>query len=133
MKLRFAKDARLIANVQIDPSKGRLCRPLVRHGKSLPACAYRENSNPKASLEKRPVSAIRAGGCKKYGCNQNRIDEVNLTVTVPAEITGGTDVFISVTGHVVRVEDFLETNSKKVGVAATIDRYEVFRSDAASS
>ena len=60
-------------------------------------------------------------------------NEVNLTVTVPAEITGGTDVFISITAHVVRVEDFLKTNSKKVGVAATIDRYEMFRSDAASS
>ena len=59
--------------------------------------------------------------------------KVDLMMKVPTEITGGADVFINVTGEVVRVEHLLENNDEKIGVAASIDHYEIVRSNAASS
>jgi hypothetical protein len=59
-------------------------------------------------------------------------NEVNLTITVPIEITRGSDVFINVTGKVVRVKDCPELNDMTTGVAVTIDHYEILHSDLAS-
>jgi hypothetical protein len=59
-------------------------------------------------------------------------NEVNLTITVPNEITRGSDVFINVTGKVVRVKDRPEFDGMTTGVAVTIDHYEIVHSDLAS-
>jgi hypothetical protein len=55
--------------------------------------------------------------------------ELDLTMTLPAEVTGGTEVFIRATGKVVRVEKTAGSDDRQVGVAALIQRYEIVRSE----
>ena len=55
--------------------------------------------------------------------------ELDFTMTLPAEVTGGTEVFVRAIGKVVRVENRPETGDQRVGVAAIIERYEIIRSD----
>lgn len=55
--------------------------------------------------------------------------ELDLTMTLPAEVTGGSEVFIRAIGKVVRVENRPETGDQRVGVAAVIERYEIIRND----
>jgi c-di-GMP-binding flagellar brake protein YcgR len=64
--------------------------------------------------------------------NLNAGSELDLTMTLPAEITGGTEVFIRAIGKVVRVENRPETGEQRIGVAAVIERYEIIRSEMAS-
>jgi hypothetical protein len=59
--------------------------------------------------------------------------ELDLTMTLPAEVTGGTEVFIRAIGKVVRVEKTAESASDRLGVAAVIERYEIVRSEALAS
>ena len=59
--------------------------------------------------------------------------ELDLTMTLPAEVTGGTEVFIRAIGKVVRVENRPETGEQRVGVAAVIERYEIIRNEMAAS
>jgi hypothetical protein len=59
--------------------------------------------------------------------------ELDLTMTLPAEVTGGTEVFIRAIGKVVRVEKTPERSSDNLGVAAVIERYEIVRSEALAS
>jgi c-di-GMP-binding flagellar brake protein YcgR len=59
--------------------------------------------------------------------------ELDLTMTLPAEVTGGTEVFIRAIGKVVRVENRPETGDQRVGVAAVIERYEIIRNDLSAS
>jgi hypothetical protein len=55
--------------------------------------------------------------------------ELDLTMTLPAEVTGGTEVFIRAVGKVVRVEKAPEDGDRHVGVAALIQRYEIVRNE----
>ncbi len=59
--------------------------------------------------------------------------ELDLTMTLPAEVTGGSEVFIRAIGKVVRVENRPETGDQRVGVAAVIERYEIIRNDLSAS
>ena len=59
--------------------------------------------------------------------------ELDLTMTLPAEVTGGTEVFVRAIGKVVRVENRAETGDKRVGVAAVIERYEIIRNELKAS
>src|SRR5580700_4781886 len=59
----------------------------------------------------------------------NAGSELDLTMTLPAEITGGTEVFIRAIGKVVRVEKRPENGHQRVGVAAVIERYEIIRNE----
>jgi c-di-GMP-binding flagellar brake protein YcgR len=59
--------------------------------------------------------------------------ELDLTMTLPAEVTGGTEVFIRAIGKVVRIEKTPEGGSDRLGVAAVIERYEIVRSEALAS
>ena len=58
--------------------------------------------------------------------------ELDLTMTLPAEVTGGTEVFIRAIGKVVRVDKNL-TNNGQQGVAALIQRYEIIRNESLKS
>jgi hypothetical protein len=58
--------------------------------------------------------------------------ELDLTMTLPAEVTGGTEVFIRAIGKVVRVEKTPE-NGTRQGVAALIQRYEIVRNESMKS
>jgi c-di-GMP-binding flagellar brake protein YcgR len=57
--------------------------------------------------------------------------ELDITLTLPAEITHGTDVFVRAMGKVVRVENRTEDGSSRMGVAAVIERYDIIRGEAA--
>jgi hypothetical protein len=57
--------------------------------------------------------------------------ELDLTLTLPAEITHGTEVFVRALGKVVRVERHSEDGDARMGVAAVIERYDIIRGEAA--
>jgi len=56
--------------------------------------------------------------------------ELDITLTLPAEITHGTEVFVRALGKVVRVEQRLEDGNTRMGVAAVIERYDIIRGEA---
>jgi PilZ domain len=55
--------------------------------------------------------------------------DLDLTLTLPGEITHGSDVFVRAQGKVVRVERRLEDGEQRLGVAAVIERYDIIRGD----
>jgi c-di-GMP-binding flagellar brake protein YcgR len=57
--------------------------------------------------------------------------ELDITMTLPAEITHGTEVFVRALGRVVRVERRTEDGNTRMGVAAVIERYDIIRGEAA--
>lgn len=59
--------------------------------------------------------------------------ELDITLTLPSEVTRGSEVFIRAIGKVVRVDKAVENSSPRVGVAAVIERYEIIRSDPPAS
>jgi hypothetical protein len=58
--------------------------------------------------------------------------ELDITLTLPAEVTRGSEVFIRAMGKVVRIDKKPENGSARVGVAAVIERYEIIRTDPSS-
>ncbi|MHB8610730.1 MAG: PilZ domain-containing protein [Candidatus Acidiferrales bacterium] len=57
--------------------------------------------------------------------------ELDITLTLPAEITHGTEVLVRALGKVVRVERRMEDGTARMGVAAVIERYDIIRGEAA--
>jgi hypothetical protein len=57
--------------------------------------------------------------------------QLDITLTIPAEITHGSEVLIRAQGKVVRVERRVEDGNVRMGVAAMIERYDMFRGKAA--
>lgn len=53
---------------------------------------------------------------------------LDLSLTLPAEYTEGTEVFIRTQGRIVRVER--EADAERIGVAMVIQRYEIVRAKA---
>jgi hypothetical protein len=56
--------------------------------------------------------------------------EVDFTLTLPAEITRGTEVFVRAHGRVVRVDKHTAEDHEPIGVAAVIERYDIIRGEA---
>jgi hypothetical protein len=59
--------------------------------------------------------------------------DLDITLTLPSEVTRGSEVFIRAMGKVVRVDKKPENGNSRVGVAAVIERYEIIRNDPADS
>src|SRR6267378_375075 len=57
--------------------------------------------------------------------------QLDLTLTLPAEVTHGSEVLVRALGKVVRVERRMEDGSARMGVAAVIERYDIIRGEAA--
>src|SRR4029077_14682348 len=55
--------------------------------------------------------------------------ELDITLTLPAEVSRGSEVFIRGMGKGVGVDKKPENGSARVGVAAVIERYEIIRTD----
>lgn len=55
--------------------------------------------------------------------------DVDITLTLPAEITRGSEVLVRAQGKVIRVEPRLEDGEPRLGVAAVIQRYDIIRGD----
>lgn len=56
--------------------------------------------------------------------------ELDMTLTLPAEITQGTDVLVRAVGKVIRVEERSGDGDDRLGVAAVIERYDIIRGEA---
>ncbi|HVB55618.1 MAG TPA: PilZ domain-containing protein [Candidatus Acidoferrales bacterium] len=56
--------------------------------------------------------------------------ELDFTLTLPAEITRGTEVFVRAHGRVVRVDQRRDDDNQNIGVAAVIERYDIIRGEA---
>jgi c-di-GMP-binding flagellar brake protein YcgR len=65
------------------------------------------------------------------GLNLEPGSELDMTMTLPAEITHGTEVFVRALGKVVRVERRMEDGNTRMGVAAVIERYDIIRGETA--
>ena len=57
--------------------------------------------------------------------------ELDITLTLPAEVTHSTEVFVRALGKVVRVEKRGEDGELRLGVAAVIERYDIIRGETA--
>ena len=57
--------------------------------------------------------------------------KLDLTLTLPAEVTRGSEVFVRAQGKVIRVEPRVEDGSTRTGIAAVIERYDIVRGEAA--
>jgi hypothetical protein len=55
---------------------------------------------------------------------------VDFTLTLPAEITRGTEVFVRAHGRVVRVDKQQDEDHESIGIAAVIERYDIIRGEA---
>jgi len=55
--------------------------------------------------------------------------ELDFTLTLPAEITRGTEVFVRAHGRVIRVDKREGEDGTDVGVAAVIERYDIIRGE----
>jgi hypothetical protein len=55
--------------------------------------------------------------------------ELDITLTLPGEITRGSAVLVRATGKVVRVERRKEDENDRLGVAAVIERYDIVRGE----
>jgi hypothetical protein len=55
--------------------------------------------------------------------------ELDITLTLPSEITHGSEVFVRATGKVVRVDPRSEARNMRLGVAAVIERYDIVRGE----
>jgi hypothetical protein len=55
--------------------------------------------------------------------------ELDITLTLPAEITHGSEVFVRAAGKVVRVDPRSEARNMRLGVAAVIERYDIVRGE----
>ena len=65
------------------------------------------------------------------GQNLEAGSELDMTLTLPAEITNGTKVLVRALGKVVRVERRVEDGNTRMGVAVVIERYDIVRGEAA--
>jgi len=63
--------------------------------------------------------------------NMESGSQLDITLTLPAEITHGTEVFVRALGKVVRVERRMEDGDARMGIAAVIERYDIIRGEAA--
>lgn len=61
-----------------------------------------------------------------------RNGEFDLTMALPIAVAGGAGVFVRALARVVRVEEWTEGGSPRVGIAAVIRRYEIVRNSLAS-
>ncbi|OLC85087.1 MAG: hypothetical protein AUH88_07430 [Acidobacteria bacterium 13_1_40CM_4_61_5] len=59
--------------------------------------------------------------------------ELDITLTLPAEVTRGIEVFVRASGKVIRVERRIEDGDQRMGVAAVIERYDILRGDSSKS
>src|SRR5712691_3634974 len=59
--------------------------------------------------------------------------ELDITLTLPAEITHGTEVLVRALGKVIRVERRMEDGAARMGVAAVIERYDIIRGESAKA
>jgi hypothetical protein len=63
----------------------------------------------------------------------SRDTDIDLSMVLPTDASGGASVFVRAVGRVVRVEEWSEGGHRRAGVATVIRRYDIVRSDPAPS
>ncbi|HET8925078.1 MAG TPA: PilZ domain-containing protein [Candidatus Acidoferrum sp.] len=63
--------------------------------------------------------------------NMEAGSHLDITLTLPAELTRGTEVLVRALGKIIRVERRFEDGNDRMGVAAVIERYDIIRGQAA--
>jgi len=59
--------------------------------------------------------------------------ELDITLTLPTEITRGTEVLVRAQGRVIRVDQQSDETVSRVGVAAVIERYDIIRGESTAA
>jgi PilZ domain len=105
-------------------------RTARRYDFSLPVSVrvYVENEAVSRIGKTRDISV--QGVYFTIGSELNAGAELDLTITLPAEVTGATEVFIRATGEVVRVEKRSGNGGQSVGVAAMFELQEIVPNEA---
>ena len=106
-------------------------RTTRRYGLSLPII-IRVPSDRESDSQQGKTRDISTRGLY-FVVNQNMEagSQLDITLTLPAEMTQGTEVFVRALGRVVRVEPRSEDGNERMGVAAIIERYDIIRGEAA--
>lgn len=55
--------------------------------------------------------------------------ELDFTLTLPTEITRGSEVLVRAHGRVIRVDKRSDDDHESIGVAAVIERYDIVRGE----
>ena len=105
-------------------------RTARRYDLSLPVIiwVWGEKSNSSCNGKTRDISTC--GVYFKIDQDLTAGAELGITLTLPFEVMGGSEVFIRATGMVVRVEK-PENGSSRVGIAVVIVRYQIIRNEPA--
>lgn len=101
-----------------------------RYDLSLPICVSSEKEAVSHRGQTRDIST--AGVYFIIGSHLTAGVALDLTMTIPAEVSGATEVFIRAMGIVARVDKDPTNGDQSVGVAAVIRRYAVVRTEAPS-
>ena len=105
-------------------------RTARRYDLSLPV-VVRTPIGGKATTQKGTTRDVSTRGVYlvlDHAVGQN--SDFDLTMVLPTEVAGGTGVFVRALGKVVRVEEWTEDGSPRVGIGFMIRRYEIIRNEA---
>jgi hypothetical protein len=105
-------------------------RTARRYELSLPVIVRGPSDKEAASLTGRTRDISSRGVYFTIDNNLSAGVRLDLTMILPAEVTGATEVFIRATGRVIRVDSRSVDGDRKVDVAAILERYEIIRNKA---
>ena len=108
-------------------------RSVTRYELSLPVIVRAPFDTEAASRTGKTRNISTRGVYLTIDNNLSAGAELDLTMILPAEVTGGTEVFIKATGKVIRVDKRSGNGDQKVDVAAVFEMYEIVRNKAAIS
>ena len=102
-------------------------RTARRYELSLPVVVRAPMDKVAASLTGKTRDISTRGVYFTIDSNLSAGAELDLTMILPAEVTGGTEVFIKATGKVIRVDKRSGNGDQKVDVAAVFEMREMVR------
>ncbi len=103
-------------------------RAARRYELSLPVVVVRASTSPQMGSRSGKTRDISTRGV--YFIIDQELapgTELDFTLTMPPEITRGTEVFIRAHGRVVRLEKKQQNGTERTGVAAVIEKYDIVR------
>jgi hypothetical protein len=102
-------------------------RTARRYDLSLPIIVRRSSDNKSASRSGNTRDLSTQGVYFTIEDDLTAGAEINLTMALPAAVTGDSEVFIQAVGKIVRVDKHSTDGGQLIGVAAMIERYEIVR------
>ena len=102
-------------------------RTARRYDLSLPVIVRAPIEKEAASRTGKTRDISARGVCFTIDNNLCAGTEVDLTMILPTEVTGGSEVFIRATGKVIRVDKRSRNYDQNVDVVAVFEKYEIVR------